>query len=179
MENSDCHINSSCGLSVFELTRFRSHRMFFFRQANKRKQGPRHGCDDKLQVGSLRDSARDWSTCLQMQAAWLALLRAVPAPPVGDAPPAPPPTLLQMPQRRVLAMGGLEASVGTKFPVIVAPRVAGRQGMRLVGNLGHDAVHRTPVVLMHIGIMAVLCFVPSMIDCLALTSSKQVCVCPC
>eukprot|EP00439_Symbiodinium_sp_Y106_P047595 s3170_g6.t1 len=45
-----------------------------------------------------------WDT----KAAWLALLRAVPAPPVGDAPPAPPPTLLQMPQRRVLAMGGLE-----------------------------------------------------------------------
>ncbi|CAE7404119.1 unnamed protein product [Symbiodinium sp. CCMP2456] len=42
------------------------------------------------------------------KAAWLALLRAVPAPPVGDAPPAPPPTPLQMPQRRVLAMGGLE-----------------------------------------------------------------------
>lgn len=42
------------------------------------------------------------------KAAWLALLRAVPAPPV-DAPPAPPPTPLpQTPQRRVLAMGGLE-----------------------------------------------------------------------
>ncbi|CAE7409131.1 unnamed protein product [Symbiodinium natans] len=43
-----------------------------------------------------------------MKAAWVALLRAVPAPLMADAPPAPPRTPLRTAQRRVLAVGGLE-----------------------------------------------------------------------
>ena len=70
-----------------------------------------------IEMGQEAVHCQPWTS--GSQAAWLALLRESLAPPPAEPVPAPPPTALHANQRKVLAVGGLEAAGGVYLEIAV------------------------------------------------------------